>query len=390
MKIVFLSHTPRNYLFKVGSYHLSNNLAQMGHEVLYIPASLSPFHFLNIPKIGDEDYRNVIKSRLRTLKPTVDSHNITNITPFVLTPFNKGIFDRPDIPVKQWFTFNRIDKKLKTIGFDEVDLVIQDKPGLFFIRRFIDAARWIYRPTDDYSSMSRGPGQQSIRTLEQKICDFSDQVLVTSAPLKQLFSERYGVQAAILRNGVEASHFTTIYKKPEEYTAISKPIVLYVGSLDERFDLELLIKTASYCSDFHYIIVGPESKERIPNDAENITALGPKPYEQVPAYMQHADIGILPLKLTEANHARSPMKVYEYGICGLPVVSSPLRELENRNEDFITFAKDPEHFCGQIMHCLDQKKELSMLAKKSSQKHSWRSITQRLMELTSSVLSDSR
>ncbi len=229
MKIVFLSHTPRNYLFKVGSYHLSNHLADMGHDVLYIPSPLSLFHFLNIPKLGDSDYRNNIQSRIRTLTPFLDSYNVTNVTPFVFIPFNKGIFDRPEIPMDQWFTFNRIDKKIKALGFDKADLVIQDKAGLFFMRKFINAYRWIYRATDDYSSMTGGPGQQSIQTLEQEICDFADRVLVTSEPLQQLFCERYDVEASILRNGVEASHFTGRQRKPEEYATVSSPIILYVS-----------------------------------------------------------------------------------------------------------------------------------------------------------------
>lgn len=381
MKIVFLSHTPRNYLFKVGSYHLSNECARLGHEVLYVPSPLSPFHFLNIPKLGDADYRNVIKSRLQTLKPWKDSSGITNLTPFVLTPFNRGIFDRPEIPIRQEFTFNRIGKKIKKIGFHDVDLVIQDKIGLFFMRKFINAKSWVYRATDDYSNMSRGPGKESIQILEQKACNFSNHIIVTSNPLKQLFKERYGAKASVMRNGVDASHFTQDYDQPKEYSSISKPIVLYVGSLDERFDLELLIKTARRSPELQYIIVGPESKERIPNNISNVTALGPKPYEQIPAFMQHADIGILPLKMTEANHARSPMKIYEYGICGLPVISTPLRELQNRKEKFITFAKDPEQFHQQISGCLNRKNTLSEIAQSSSKQHSWQSITEKLLAM---------
>ncbi|HLR33098.1 MAG TPA: glycosyltransferase [Fodinibius sp.] len=381
MKIVFLSHTPRNYLFKVGSYHLSNYLAGMGHQVLYIPSPLSLFHFLNVPMLGDEDYRNVIKSRLLTLTPSLDSHNITNLTPFVLTPFNKGLFDRPKIPQSQWFTFNRIDKKITDLGFDKADLVIQDKPALFFLRKSISARHWIYRATDDYSNMANGPGPQSIRVLEQKICDFSDQVVVTSEPLKQLFAERYGTQARVLRNGVDASHFTSPRPKPKEYLSTSKPVILYVGSLDQRFDLNLLIETAKRSRDLHYMIVGPQDNVQIPDTVDNITVLGPRPYGQVPAYMQHADVGILPLSLTDANHARSPMKIYEYGICGLPVVSTPLRELKNRNEDFIIFAGEPRHFHEQIRYGLHHKKKLASLAKKTAREYSWESITRQLLDL---------
>src|SRR5699024_5886090 len=366
MKIIFLSHTPRNYLFKVGSYHLSNTLAEMGHNVLYIPSPLSLFHFLNLPMLGDTDYRNVIKSRLQTLSPVTDSAGVTNLTPFVLTPFNKGLFDRPETPLKQWFTFNQIDKKIKKIGFDSPDLVIQDKPGLFFMRKFIHAQSWIYRATDDYSSMARGAGSKSIQKLEHKICQFADQVLVTSEPLRELFSQRYNIHPKVLRNGVDSRHFTGKQDKPDNYRNIQKPIILYVGSLDDRFDLQLLLATAKQSPDLHYVIVGPGSKEQIPDDVQNISAWGPRPYEHIPAFMQHAAVGILPLKLIDANHARSPMKIYEYGLCGLPVVSTPLRELQSRNEEFIAFAEEPEAFLERIRHSLKHREPLSRTARHSS------------------------
>src|SRR5699024_8293072 len=140
-----------------------------------------------------------------------------------------------------------------------------------------------------------------------------------------LFSERYGIHSSVLRNGVDARHFTKKQPKPEVYHNIQKPIILYVGSLDDRFDLSLLLETAKQSPDLHYMLVGPGSAERIPDSIRNITALGALPYERIPGFMQHADIGILPLKLIDANHARSPMKIYEYGLCGLPVISTPLR-----------------------------------------------------------------
>jgi glycosyltransferase involved in cell wall biosynthesis len=380
MKIVFLSHTPRNSIFKVGSYHLSNEFARMGHDVLYIPSALSPFHLANIPAlIWDEDYRKVLKCRLQTLSPKQDDHNITNLTPFVLTPFNRGIFDNPRIPLKQQFTFNSTAKKIKERGFAEADMVIQDKVGLFFMRKFIRAKNWIYRATDDYSNMPGGPGKESIQTLEQHICDYADRVVVTSGPLRELFEERYGVEAEVIRNGVDVGHFTKKQKKPAEYVSLEDPIILYLGSLDDRFDLDLLMEVARKNQDYHHVIIGPGSKEAIPKSAANISALGPKPYAQVPAYMQHADVGILPLKLTEANHARSPMKMYEYGICGLPVVSTPLRELQSRNEEFVTFAETSDQFYDQITYCLEQRDQLSEAARRSSGKHSWKSIAKKML-----------
>lgn len=381
MKIIFLSHTTRDSLFKVGSYHLSKEFARMGHDILYVPSALSLFHFMNLPGLLDEGYRNSLKNRLASLKPVTDEDNVTNITPFVLIPFNKGVFDNPRIPVNQWFTFNRIDKKLEETGFNRADLVIQDKAGLYFMRKFIRAKTWIYRVTDDYSKMPRGAGQESIQELEQQICRYADQVLVTSRPLQLLFKERYGAEPTVLRNGVDAPHFAARFSIPEEYAAIDKPVILYVGSMDQRFDLNLLLETARRSPEWQYVLIGPGGKKIVPETLPNVTALGARPYHQIPAYMQHADVGILPLKRIEANHARSPMKIYEYGMCGLPVVSTPLRELVYRNEKFVTFAKNEAQFLEEIRHCLEDRENLAVVARQSSEKHSWNSIAHQVLKL---------
>src|SRR5699024_2381874 len=157
----------------------------------------------------------------------------------------------------QWFTFNRIDKKIKQLGFTSTDLVIQDKPALFFVRKFINTKRWIYRATDDYSSMSRGAGAHSIQKLEQEICNYADRGLVTSAPWNSPSCRRYSASTAILRNGGAARHFTQTAPIPREYQNIQKPITLYGGSLDDRSELDFLLKTAEKTQSLHYMIVGP-------------------------------------------------------------------------------------------------------------------------------------
>jgi glycosyltransferase involved in cell wall biosynthesis len=47
--------------------------------------------------------------------------------------------------------------------------------------------------------------------------------------------------------------------------------------------------------------------------------------------LQHADVGIIPFKVTPLIESVSPLKLYEYMACGLPVVASRWRELEAIN-----------------------------------------------------------
>jgi glycosyltransferase involved in cell wall biosynthesis len=63
----------------------------------------------------------------------------------------------------------------------------------------------------------------------------------------------------------------------------------------------------------------------------NVHYLGPVGRDDLPAYLQHSDVGIIPFDV--ANHRAlidgvNPIKLYEYLAAGLPVVASRWAEIE--------------------------------------------------------------
>ena len=72
----------------------------------------------------------------------------------------------------------------------------------------------------------------------------------------------------------------------------------------------------------------------------NLHLLGRRPYGELPCYLQHADVGLIPFDV--ANHMElvnsiHPLKLYEYLACGLPVVAVEWEEL--------TYLKSPAQLC---------------------------------------------
>jgi glycosyltransferase involved in cell wall biosynthesis len=55
-----------------------------------------------------------------------------------------------------------------------------------------------------------------------------------------------------------------------------------------------------------------------------VLLLGPRPAEQVPAYLQHADALVVPHVVTPFTDSLDPIKRYEYLAVGRPVVSTPV------------------------------------------------------------------
>ena len=69
--------------------------------------------------------------------------------------------------------------------------------------------------------------------------------------------------------------------------------------------------------------IDPQALPRRPN----LHWLGMRRYEALPAYLAHWDVGIMPFALNEATRFISPTKTPEFLAAGVPVVSTPIRDV---------------------------------------------------------------
>jgi glycosyltransferase involved in cell wall biosynthesis len=110
--------------------------------------------------------------------------------------------------------------------------------------------------------------------------------------------------------------------------------VLSLLANDPRLDVELLI-----------IGDGPrrravEARATQLGVAGRITITGWVPYEEVPALLASAHVGLDTAPLTEVNHGSTMIKILEYLAVGLPVVASALHETEITGRDGVIAIKD--------------------------------------------------
>ena len=72
--------------------------------------------------------------------------------------------------------------------------------------------------------------------------------------------------------------------------------------------------------------------------------LGPRPYEDVPAYAQALDVGVIPFRAADPYvQGINPNKVYQYLAAGLPVITTPVLDLQPSAPDLL-FAATPAEF----------------------------------------------
>ena len=94
-------------------------------------------------------------------------------------------------------------------------------------------------------------------------------------------------------------------------------------------DLGLVARAAGACSDVQFVFLGPVVKidpGSLPN-GPNLHWLGPKTYDDLPAYMGNWDAGWMPFALNAATRFISPTKTPEFLAAGLPLVSTAVADV---------------------------------------------------------------
>jgi glycosyltransferase involved in cell wall biosynthesis len=133
-------------------------------------------------------------------------------------------------------------------------------------------------------------------------------------------------------SSVDAEHFGKARRPqpdPVDQRFIARPRLGFAGVVDERMDLALVGAVAARRPAWQLVLLGPVVKiaaTSLPT-AANIHYLGMKPYPELPAYLAGWDVGILPFAINEATRFISPTKTPEYLAAGLPVVSTPIRDV---------------------------------------------------------------
>lgn len=162
----------------------------------------------------------------------------------------------------------------------------------------------------------------------------------------------------LLGNGVEMSHFEAPREVPADLRALPRPWLGYVGLLSHFLDFELLEAVRRNRRGGTVVLIGPGSPATEAAVAElasreGVAVLGPKPYAEVPAYMQALDVGLIPFRASDPFvQGINPNKVYQYLAAGLPVITTPVLDLQESPPDLL-FATTTEEVTRALATALD-------------------------------------
>jgi len=302
--------------FRGGTIHLmeqAENLVRLGHEVTvyaqgrgaYPAATAVPIRYLPAPGAG--------WARLGTYNAALFAALLS-----------AGLRRRPHVIHTRQMGYSAtpltVAGLLRVPHVLEVNGILHDELG----RRGASGAR--LRLIDAFARLNLG------RT---------DAFSTTTAEHIDRLDELYGVdreRAAVVPCGVNVDLF-----HPGDRAALRADlglpqgafVIVQAGSFYSWHGLDLLLdgvaalnRTGRGAPDWHLYLLGDgverpglEDRARQLGLSERVHFPGQIPYEQVPAHLAAADVGIAFYKPTRSLSG-DPMKIYEYMACGLPVLAS--------------------------------------------------------------------
>lgn len=368
MKILMLEAAHYENVIKVASYHYTNLFSEDScNEVLYISTPISPFHFLESKAFGN----TLSRFKIWLLGGKRYKENLLGYVPFVLFPiYNKFIFKSKFIIENSLkFGLPSVLNFLKRNNFQEVDVLILSHILLGEVFDKVKAKVKIYRITDDITCFPTIPPR--IKEYENKIISTADIVITTSLNLFERIKEIRPNDLYYIPNGVDFDFFQmseNIF--PVEYKHIPSPRIIYVGAIDTWFDIDLVYFLTKELKNYSFVIIGPAriNLNKL-QECKNVYILGERNYNNIPKYLKNSQCGIIPFKNIELIQSVSPIKLYEYFSCGLPVVATASQELRKINSPAL-LSSTYEEFKNNIISALSITNKIKFI--EFAKENSWR------------------
>lgn len=153
--------------------------------------------------------------------------------------------------------------------------------------------------------------------------------------------------------------FSAVRPEPADLAVVPHPRIGYTGFLKNQLDWPLLGSLADRHPDFHFVYVGGRTTQtevhsflEAMSQRSNVHFLGEKTVDLLAEYPQHFDVCIMPYRRMDYTDSIYPLKLHEYLATGRPVVSSPIRTVQDF-DDVIRIAGSVDQWSEQLLAALD-------------------------------------
>lgn len=368
--IVMFSTADWDNPFWTNKQHVASQLAKQGFKVLYIES-------LGLRKltVSKGDFSRILRRINRFFMGTrqVDQ-NIWVYSPIVL-PFQGSsiaeILNRLYLKwMIQYFMWKLSFKK--TLGWTYNPLVRG-------ILKSLNLNKIVYHSVDDLSAAPRLP-KEKIEQEERLLVNAADIVFVTSKILVEKYKLVTDKKIFYYPNVADYQHFNQALLPqltiPKDIAEIGTPRIGFIGAISGyKLDFQMIARAADITPLWNWILIGKIGEGDPLTDASvlnknNIHLMGPRSYEELPAYLKSFDVVIIPSPINDYTRSMFPMKFFEYLSAGKIIVSTDLPSLREFKHAFLR-ATTSEEMVSQIKRVLQGEvvftEEMASLAKE----HTW-------------------
>jgi UDP-galactopyranose mutase len=258
------------------------------------------------------------------IRPAADCAAVTLVTPRLP---HGGSEDERDALLRQL-----LDGYLA--GIDRPFVAWYYTPMMLSFSAHLKPACTVYDAMDELANFRFAPPK--LLDLERQLLERADVVFTGGYSLYESKKQRHG-NVHPFPSSVDVAHFAQAragLPDPADQAALAHPRLGFYGVFDERIDLDVIAAVADARPGWQLVMVGPVvkiSEDELPRRA-NIHWLGGRSYNELPAYLGGWDVALMPFAINAATRFISPTKTPEYLAAGVPVVSTPIRDVKRHYE----------------------------------------------------------
>jgi glycosyltransferase involved in cell wall biosynthesis len=304
--------------------HLMSRLAR-GNRVVFTE-SLG----LRRPTMAGRDVRRMLRRVSTGLRPARNLDGVFIVAPLVLPFHESPLVRRTNVVLLRAL----VRRAARRAGLHRPILWTYN-PHAHALAGSFDESLVVYHCVDDIAAQE-GVDEASFAAAEAALGARADLVIVSAPPLVEHMRRRGARNVALLANVADVAHFRAGLERPEPrpLAGVPRPRLIFAGALAaKKLDLMLVDELAKRRPEWSIVMVGPVGEGDPRGDldslrqAPNIHMMGAQRFSELPAWLGHADVGIIPYAANRYTASVFPMKVYEYLASGLPVISTPLPSL---------------------------------------------------------------
>lgn len=176
----------------------------------------------------------------------------------------------------------------------------------------------VYYAGDDFGALA-GVDHAPVLELEAKLAAKADLIIAASPMIAERFAPE---RTRVLEHGVDLSRFVLPAVRAADMPS-DKPVAGFYGSLNSWIDIDALAGAANTLPHWNFVLIGKhECDVSLLRKFPNVHLLGPRPHADLPSYVQHWDVSLLPFRRNRQIDASNPLKLREYLAAGMPVLAS--------------------------------------------------------------------